>query len=146
MKQKIFIVVILLLSIIVAACTSSNANKPEMIIYKSPTCGCCTGWAGYIADDYNIKIIENADINSIKAENGIPGNMYSCHTAFVEGYFVEGHVPAEAVEKLLAERPDIDGIALPGMPSGSPGMPGPKNTIWTIYAIKDGQASVFMTI
>ena len=72
--------------------------------------------------------------------------MESCHTAIFGDYFVEGHVPIEAVNKLLEEKPDIDGIALPEMPSGSPGMPGPKLEPFKIYSIKDGQASEFLSL
>jgi hypothetical protein len=72
--------------------------------------------------------------------------MESCHTTVIDGYFVEGHVPFEAIEKLLAERPDIDGIALPDMPAGSPGMPGRKSGPFDIYQVKDGQYSLFVSI
>ncbi len=85
-------------------------------------------------------------MSSIKRRLQISRNMESCHTAVIGDYFVEGHLPVEAVAKLLAEKPAIDGIALPGMPSGSPGMPGPKTAAFKIYALSDGKTSEFMTI
>ncbi len=85
-------------------------------------------------------------MSSIKEKYQIPQNMESCHTAVIADYFVEGHVPIEAIEELLKEKLDIDGIALPGMPSGSPGMPGQKIEAFKIYALSDGMASEFMTI
>jgi hypothetical protein len=83
---------------------------------------------------------------SIKRKHQIPQNMESCHTAVIGDYFVEGHVPIEAIEKLLSEKPDIDGIALPGMPQGSLGMSGTKTAALKIYALSGGTASEFMTI
>ncbi len=85
-------------------------------------------------------------MSSIKKKYQIPQNMESCHTGVIEGYFVEGHVPVEAIEELLAEKPDISGIALPGMPPGSPGMPDQKTEAFKIYALSDGTASEFMII
>ncbi len=85
-------------------------------------------------------------MSSIKRKYQIPQNMESCHTAVIAGYFVEGHMPIEAIEKLLEEKPDIDGIALPGMPTGSPGMPGQQTEAFKIYALSAGTASEFMTM
>ena len=84
------------------------------------------------------------DMTSIKQQYHIPEDMLSCHTAVIEDYFVEGHVPVEAIEDMLGEKPDIDGIALPGMPPGSPGMPGEKTGVLEIYAILDGVKSEFV--
>ncbi len=85
-------------------------------------------------------------MSSIKKKYQIPHNMEGCHTGVIGDYFVEGHVPVEAIEELLAEKPAIGGIALPGMPSGSPGMPGQKTEAFKIYALSDGTASEFMII
>ena len=85
-------------------------------------------------------------MSSIKSKYKIPQDMESCHTAVIADYFVEGHVPMEAVEKLLSEKPDIDGIALPGMPQGSLGMSGAKTAVFKIYALSAGTASEFMII
>jgi hypothetical protein len=85
-------------------------------------------------------------LHTIKQKYNIPVEMQSCHTTILGKYFIEGHVPLEAVNKLLKEQPDIDGIALPGMPIGTPGMPGDKDEPYVIYQLKDGKSSVFMTI
>lgn len=86
------------------------------------------------------------DMTSVKQAYRIPQNMISCHTAVIGDYFVEGHVTVEAIKKMLEEKPVIDGIALPGMPPGSPGMPGEKTEALKIYALFDGNKSVFMVI
>lgn len=85
-------------------------------------------------------------MSSLRQEYQIPPDLEACHTAVIGGYFVEGHVPVEAIEKLLAEKPDIDGIGLSGMPMGSPGMPGPQIEPFIIYALSDGVVSEFMVI
>jgi hypothetical protein len=91
---------------------------------------------GYKVESANVE-----DLTGVKRRYGIPAPLESCHTAIIGDYIVEGHIPVQVVERLLTERPDIDGIALPDMPSGSPGMPGPKNQAWTVYAFKKGQAT-----
>jgi len=100
-------------------------SKGNITIYKSPTCGCCVKYAAYLKDQgYRVETIMVKDMDRIKKEHQIPSNLESCHTAIIDEYFVEGHVPVEAIEKLLQEKPDIDGISLPEMPAGTPGMPG----------------------
>lgn len=94
-----------------------------MVVYKSPTCGCCGDWVEHVqANGFTVKVEEVQDLAAIKARYQVPMEMQSCHTAVVDGYVVEGHVPAAEIERLLAERPDVVGIAVPGMPIGSPGM------------------------
>lgn len=122
-----------------------NKTDTDILVYKSANCGCCVGWGAEASKNYNVDI-EVANMFSIKQQFNIPEGMESCHTSIVEEYFVEGHVPMEAVEKLLNERPDIDGIALPNMPAGSPGMPGIKSGPFIIYGIKDGESFEFMRI
>lgn len=103
------------------------AAEREVTMWKSPTCGCCEGWAEHMRQSgYKVKSVDVDDIDQIKRAYGIPAPMQSCHTAKVDGYLIEGHVPAEAVDKLLKEKPKTRGIASPGMPMGSPGMGGPK--------------------
>jgi len=124
-----------------------STQTKNAIVYKSPTCGCCVGFTEFLKrDDYAVEIKEITDMDSIKREHNIPSAMQSCHTSVIGNYFVEGHVPLEAIDKLLAESPDIDGIALPGMPPGSPGMPGAKTEDFIIYSIKDGEVSEFMRL
>ena len=143
----IFIAVALAIVIGIVALNKNVSSGIEITIYKSLECGCCEGFITELEkSEFDINIITNQDVSAIKEENGIPLNMQSCHTSFIYGYFIEGHVPIEAINKLLSERPDIDGIAVPGMPSGSAGMPGPKLETITVYAIKDKNYSVFMTI
>ena len=118
-----------------------------VIVYKSPMCGCCEGYISNLEGngfDVDVEIVQN--MQSIKIQYNIPPDMQSCHTVIIGDYFVEGHVPLEAVNKLLNEKPDIDGIALPGMLSGSPGMPGKKTETFQIYALSNGASSEFMII
>lgn len=94
-----------------------------MTVYKSPTCGCCTDWVSYVEEHgYTVTVEAVPNLAEIKAEHNVPTTMQSCHTALIDGYVVEGHVPVADIERLLAERPDVVGIAVPGMPIGSPGM------------------------
>lgn len=152
MKIKNIIAPLLLIALIaLAGCASKTSNieggGQEISVFKSPNCGCCNGHvSAYEQAGFSVDVNQMSNMDGVKAQHNIPSNMLSCHTAVVGDYFVEGHVPIEAVEKLLSEKPDIDGIALPGMPAGSPGMPGAKRGTWTIYAIKDGEVSEFMKI
>lgn len=99
------------------------SGRPEVVVYKSPSCGCCQGWVDHIRKaGHAARIVERDDLAPVKARARIPEALQSCHTAFVEGYAIEGHVPAEAIARLLAERPAILGLAVPGMPAGTPGM------------------------
>jgi hypothetical protein len=113
-------------------------------VYKSPGCTCCHEWEAYLrARGFTVRSFPTEDMAAIKAQFGIAPSAASCHTAVIDGYAVEGHVPVEAIEDLLARRPAIDAIALPGMPPGSPGMPGEKASPFEILAIDDGTASAF---
>ena len=123
------------------------ANIPAVEIFKSEYCGCCDLYVKYMKKNANVEVQDVEDVTPKKDELGIPQAMRSCHTSMVGDYFVEGHVPVEAISKLLSEKPAIKGIALPGMPSGSPGMPGGKQGDFVVYAInKDGSTSEFMRI
>ncbi|MDJ0270785.1 MAG: hypothetical protein NXY59_09665 [Aigarchaeota archaeon] len=116
-------------------------------IFYSPFCDCCTGYVKYLrGNDVRVKAYEVNDSGKVKLELGIPRSMWACHTLKIGGYYVEGHVPIEVVYKLLEEKPDIDGIALPGMPAGSPGMGGVKTEPFIIYAVSDGSVSVFAEV
>lgn len=120
----------------------------EAVFYKSPTCGCCEGYADALkAAGVRLKVVNDAEAtNEAKVKHGIPTHAYSCHTFVIDGYVVEGHVPLEALERFLAERPDADGIVLPGMPTGTPGMPGPKVAPYQILLLDDGQLSPYLTL
>jgi hypothetical protein len=116
-------------------------------VYSSPTCGCCHEYEKYLEENgFEVEPIRTEEMSEMKDELNIPEEMRSCHTAKVGEYFIEGHVPVEAIWKLLEEQPPISGIALPGMPSGSPGMGGDKEEPFTIYAIVDGEAEEFLTL
>lgn len=111
----------------IAAASSFGARPslaaPTMTVHKDPTCGCCGAWVSHIeAAGYLAKVVETAAIDEFKARLGVPIALRSCHTAEIDGYVLEGHVPAAALARLLAERPLARGLAVPGMPVGSPGM------------------------
>lgn len=113
-------------------------------MYRSPGCSCCGEYVHYLSGHgLEVQEVATSDMTSVKESFGIPRNMWSCHTAIIGRYFVEGHVPIEAIQKLLEEQPDIDGIALPGMPAGSPGMGGGKTGPFVVYAVSDGAAREF---
>ncbi len=114
------------------------AGTGEAVLYKDPACDCCKGYIAYLREaGIDVDAVNTDDIVSIKEKHKVPEDMYSCHTMIIGGYVVEGHVPLAALNRLLSRQPDIAGIALPGMPSGSPGMPGPKTEKFVIYVISD---------
>ena len=126
---------------------ASINNKQIVEVFKTPSCGCCYGYVLFLEEEkFKVKQTDMRSLHAIKQKYNIPVEMQSCHTTIMGNYFIEGHVPFEAVNKLLKEQPDIDGIALPGMPIGTPGMPGDKEEPYIIYQLKDGKSSVFMTI
>lgn len=99
------------------------AFATEITVYKSATCGCCKEWVKHLqANGFSVKAHDVSDLMSYKTANGVPMKLSSCHTATVEGYAIEGHVPASDIKRLLKERPAVSGLAVPGMPVGSPGM------------------------
>ena len=101
----------------------ASAGLPLVTVHKSPTCGCCKLWVTHLQHaGFPVQVVEAEDLTPIKAQVGVPPGRGSCHTAQVDGYFVEGHVPADDIVRLLTERPDARGLALPGMPVGSLGM------------------------
>lgn len=125
-----------------------QAAPVAVVLYKNPECDCCEGYADYLRrHGFSVTVKPTNDLAEISRKAGIPPDLEGCHTAFIGDYVVDGHVPVEAITKLLAERPAIKGMTLPGMPAGSPGMSGNKRDPFTIYAIaEDGKSSVFMTL
>lgn len=96
---------------------------PRMTVTRDPSCGCCRGWVAHVKEaGFPVEVLEATDLGPLKARLGVPPALISCHTAEVGGYVLEGHVPAEAIVRLIAERPEARGLAVPGMPVGSPGM------------------------
>ena len=129
------------------ALANINDKKLSVEVFKAPSCGCCYGYVLFLEKEkFNVKQTDMRSLHSIKQKYNIPLEMQSCHTTIIGKYFIEGHVPLEAVNKLLKEQPDIDGIALPGMPIGTPGMPGKKEEPFVVYQLIDGKFSIFMTI
>ena len=129
------------------ALANINNKKLSVEVFKTPSCGCCYGYVLFLEKEkFNVKQTDMRSLHSIKQKYNIPLEMQSCHTTIIGKYFIEGHVPLEAVNKLLKEQPDIDGIALPGMPIGTPGMPGKKEEPFVVYQLIDGKSSIFMTI
>lgn len=124
---------------------NADSTLPVVTVYKSPTCGCCSKWVSHLeSNGFVVNTINKNDLRSIKHELGIEPQFQSCHTAKIGNYVVEGHVPAEDIKKMLAEKPDIDGLAVPGMPMGSPGMEGPRKDNYKVLGIKKGaSASVY---
>ena len=105
--------------------SSTSATEPTLVVYKTPTCGCCKGWVESMQKSgFKVEVHDLPDLASIKHAAGVPDSLQACHTARIGGYVVEGHVPAADIRRLLAERPDVAGIATPGMPMGAPGMEG----------------------
>ena len=124
-----------------------KTSKYNAEVFKTASCGCCYGYVLFLEEEnFKVKQTDMRSLHLIKKKYNIPLEMQSCHTTILGKYFIEGHVPIEAINKLLKERPDIDGIALPGMPIGTPGMQGEKEEPYIIYQLVDGKSSVFMTI
>lgn len=129
--------------LLIMGTTAAHAEEAiKAILYKSPQCGCCEKYAGYLRNNgFDVAVKSTHELASISRKAGVPAELQGCHTMFVDGYVVEGHVPVTIVRKLLADRPPIAGITLPGMPTGSPGMTGTKKGPFVIYSVpKDGSA------
>ena len=125
---------------------SVNPLGEKVTVYKTEECGCCAVYVKYLErKGVEVEVVNVQSTREIREEYRIPISLSSCHTSVVAGYGVEGHIPLEVMEKLLNEQPEIRGIALPGMPSGTPGMPGPKISEWIIYAIDhEGEVSEYL--
>ena len=121
------------------------ADTPEITVYKSASCGCCGKWVDHLRDQ-GFKVITHnrEDMNQVKQSYGVEYKLRSCHTATVAGYVLEGHVPAEDIRRLLKEGPSVTGLAVPGMPMGSPGMEGNYQDPYDVIAFnKDGQDKIY---
>ncbi len=125
--------------------SSSRGAATTVQVYKAPTCGCCSDWIEHLEEaGFQVEAHDQADLRPVKAQAGVGPELASCHTAIVDGYVIEGHVPADAVARLLRERPQIAGIAVPGMPIGSPGMEGPNPEPYDILAFDQaGNVTVY---
>jgi len=148
-KNKIFIGILSLVTVsaLVGFVLSQKVSaEPQMTVYKSPTCGCCTKWIKHMEENgFQVTAIDVLEMNIIKEKYGINRQLASCHTAVIDGYVIEGHVPAIDVKRLLSEKPNVLGLSVPGMPAGSPGMEmGARVDPYSVIAIgKDGDTEVF---
>jgi hypothetical protein len=146
-------VVLMLLGLALAAgsvaaqSTRGVAKKPHLVVYKSPTCGCCAKWVDHVnAAGFTSETTNLPDVAPIKTKHGVPAELVSCHTALVGGYVIEGHVPAADISRLLRERPAVVGLAAPGMPAGSPGMDVPGSPPFQVLSFdQQGRTKVFAT-
>ena len=129
-----------------AAASAFADPLPEVLMHKDPNCGCCSAWAEHLeANGFKVKTVATADMASVKRRFAVPQRLTSCHTAKVGGYVIEGHVPASAIKRLLREKPAVAGLAVPGMPLGSPGMevPGKKDPYDVVSFDKGGRSAVY---
>ena len=125
--------------------SAGAAELPPMTIWKTPWCGCCTAWAQHMTDaGFKVDIKEVEDLAQVKNKAGVPHSLRSCHTAHVAGYTIEGHVPASDVKRLLTSKPAVAGLAVPGMPSGSPGMENGQHDAYDVMTFtRSGESTVF---
>src|SRR4051812_11152683 len=126
--------------------TNGTVKPTHIVVYKDPNCGCCKGWIEHLRKHgFDVAVRDTSDVSGAKRTGRVPERLASCHTAFVNGYVVEGHVPAADIQRMLEEKPKIAGIAVPGMPAGSPGMDmGGRADRYDVVAFtRDGRTSVF---
>jgi hypothetical protein len=130
-----------------SAVALAGAGVP-MTVYQTPTCGCCGAWVDHVRENgFDVTVVMHNDLTPVRRSLGIPPEVTSCHMGVVQGFAVEGHVPAEAIHRLLLERPAVLGVAVPGMPIGSPGMEGPNPRPYQVIAIgHDGARTLFQTV
>ncbi len=123
----------------------ASAQAAQFTVYKSPWCGCCSKWVKHLkANGHSVVTRDIEDLDAIKKMAGVPERLQSCHTAMVDGYVIEGHVPSKDIERLLADRPEAKGLSVPGMKAGSPGMEGGKPDRYSVLLFKsDGTAKVY---
>lgn len=124
-----------------------SAAQQIVTVHKDPNCGCCSGWVQHLQKaGFVTKVAETADIDAIKSRFGVPADLKACHTAEVAGYVIEGHVPAVALRRFLAEKPNAIGLAVAGMPVGSPGMEGGKPEPYEVVLFGLNQRRVYMRV
>jgi hypothetical protein len=140
-----FLALALTTAAVPAPATGRDAKKPVITVYKDPSCGCCKSWIEHlIKHGYRVDAKDTPEMTEIKHTLGVPDALSACHTAVVNGYLIEGHVPAADIERLLKEKPKVAGLAVPGMPMGSPGMEGPRAQHYEVLSFdKAGKTKVF---
>ncbi len=128
-------VALVVAGVAIATFSRPAAAAPQVTVYKSATCGCCNLWIDHLRENgFTVTAMDVADVGAVMAQHGVPALLGSCHTATVNSYVVEGHVPADVIHRMLEERPEFAGIAVPGMPIGSPGMEGPNPEPYNVVA------------
>lgn len=139
----------IVLSLVVMVCTGAGAEPPDappMEVFKSPQCGCCGKWVEHLRrNGFRVETHDVADVGAVRSRLGMSAEFAACHTARIEDYLVEGHVPAADIRRLLNDRPKALGLAVPGMPPGSPGMEGPPPVPYdTLLIGRDGTRAIFV--
>ena len=135
---------ILALMLALGSAALANGHSHEATLYKNPDCGCCDSYADYLRmNGFSVVVKPTDELAQMNRLAGIPEGFEGCHLAMIDGYVISGHVPVNVVERLIAEQPEITGITLPGMPSGSPGMSGPKSSPFEIYQIATGSPRIY---
>ena len=144
MKFKTAFTALAALSLMVTS-SPSQQTGPQVTVYKTRTCSCCKNWAAHLqANGFSVNVQDVDSTAAYQKQYRVPANLVSCHTAIVNGYTIEGHVPAREIKRLLAERPKVLGIAVPGMPIGSPGMEGPRSQAYSVLTFDAaGRTSAF---
>ena len=124
---------------------NSAPTMAEVVVYKNPSCGCCSKWADHLrAKGFSVEVKAVNNMGDVKERFGTPWKMESCHTALIDSYVIEGHVPVREINRLLAERPEVKGLAVPGMPAGSPGMEGRYTDSYNVMLFRsDGSTEVY---
>ncbi|HET8655096.1 MAG TPA: DUF411 domain-containing protein [Longimicrobiaceae bacterium] len=140
-----FVLALVPLALAAASCARAAEAQPLVTVYKTPTCGCCKGWVAHLRESgFEVKAIDLEDLTSIKRQRGVPDALAACHTAIVDGYTIEGHVPADVIRKLLKERPPVLGLVVPGMPAGSPGMESATPEHYEVYTFdRSGPKAIY---
>ena len=141
------IVTITAITLLMAAPSMAASSKAsEITVYRTPSCSCCGGWIAHLkAQGFQAKEVAISNVDKLKQQHGVPNDLASCHTAVVQGYVIEGHVPAEDIKRLLAQHPKVAGITVPGMPVGTPGMEdGDRRDPFTVFSFDaQGNAQAF---
>ena len=145
MKYVIALLVALLgLSGLAPVPARAATDTRQITVYKDPECTCCEGYAAYLkSNGFQVKIVNTHDLPLMNEQHGVPTDLQGCHFSVIGDYFVGGHVPVAVINRLLTEKPQIDGITLAGMPQGSPGMYGKKTAPFKIYAITKGASALY---
>ena len=131
---------------LVSAGALAAAEEPAITVHRDPSCGCCSGWVQHLQKSgFVTNVLETRDLDAVKTRLGVPDDLAACHTAQLAGYLIEGHVPAEALRRLLAEKPSATGLAVPGMPIGSPGMEGGTPEKYDVVLFGSSGRRTYMT-